>query len=193
MPPSKRTRLASSAPEAKHLAKRQQKTCSWSNFSCNVELLHHSKVKASWSGVPEQLDEFPSRLCALWTGKPPTWWNKMMRDDEDLDGVILRISFRKLATAESVGVFVGDICAGDEGHTSFGLRSLPTKLPESASTDACMGISLTTDGIVIAELMTWDEEIFDIVPFEGQEARTFFDQELPWAATLAWHEYESYF
>ena len=61
------------------------------------------------------------------------------------------------------------------------------------STDARMAIILKTSGAVVVELLTWDDEECDIVPLESKALLTYFDKEMPWASTLTWYEYNSYF
>ena len=56
-----------------------------------------------------------------------------------------------------------------------------------------MAIILKTSGAVVVELLTWDDEECDIVPLESKALLTYFDKEMPWASTLTWYEYNSYF
>lgn len=168
-------------------------------YTFTAELYHAGQLKVSGCRTLKagQLLEglAPDKMwpieVKLWDGEPPVWWGKMRT--KDAESCELRLKVENPDNGVSVGLFVGDVRAGDDESTSFGLRSLPTSLPEDKASDVRIGVDLFHSGWCCCEVLVWDTEANDIVEFGGTPLLKHFADELPWSSELVWHEYESYF
>ena len=198
--PAIKKKASSKQPAAKTPAAAQPDE----SYTWTVELLQHGKLMESGSVtlLSSQAHFGPVMRVSVWpldaSGKPdPPAWLRTAIYTEDLDELKLRVKLERPTRDEftqSVGVFVGDIVEGDGEVTTFGLRSLPSSLPDGKAFDARMCAELWRNGTVDISFHTWDNdpEVCELVPLDGKPLLAFIDKELPWASTLKWYESRSY-